>query len=200
MGTVDSFLCDRLGAGFATEPATASRTQLQRIDRPGLRRAPLRDLRRPDGRPARGPRHGGRARDAAARELAGRAAVPRPGGRPAGGAGRRGLRRARPRQGDLRHRRLRPRPRRRGGARSPPAACCRRSPGASTARSSTRSTAASSRRGRCSSGCATSSASPRDPPALSKLAREAETSAGAQGAARAWPGSGRPGGGPTPAP
>jgi glycerol kinase len=35
MGTVDSFLCDQLGAGFATEPATASRTQLQRIDRPG---------------------------------------------------------------------------------------------------------------------------------------------------------------------
>ena len=35
MGTVDSFLCDRLGGGFATEPATASRTQLQRIDRPG---------------------------------------------------------------------------------------------------------------------------------------------------------------------
>jgi glycerol kinase len=35
MGTVDSFLCDRLGAGFATEPATGSRTQLQRIDRPG---------------------------------------------------------------------------------------------------------------------------------------------------------------------
>jgi glycerol kinase len=35
MGTVDSYLCDRLGAGFATEPATASRTQLQRIDRPG---------------------------------------------------------------------------------------------------------------------------------------------------------------------
>ena len=28
MGTVDSFLCDRLGAGFATDPATASRTQL----------------------------------------------------------------------------------------------------------------------------------------------------------------------------
>ncbi len=35
MGTVDSFLCDRLGGDFATEPATASRTQLQRIDRPG---------------------------------------------------------------------------------------------------------------------------------------------------------------------
>lgn len=28
MGTVDAFLCDRLGAGFATDPATASRTQL----------------------------------------------------------------------------------------------------------------------------------------------------------------------------
>ena len=28
MGTVDSFLCDRLGAGFATDASTASRTQL----------------------------------------------------------------------------------------------------------------------------------------------------------------------------
>ena len=28
MGTVDSYLCDRLGAGFATDPSTASRTQL----------------------------------------------------------------------------------------------------------------------------------------------------------------------------
>jgi glycerol kinase len=28
MGTVDSFLCDRLGAGFQTDPSTASRTQL----------------------------------------------------------------------------------------------------------------------------------------------------------------------------
>jgi len=36
MGTVDSFLCDRLGAGFATDPSTASRTQLQRIDRAGF--------------------------------------------------------------------------------------------------------------------------------------------------------------------
>jgi len=35
MGTVDSFLCDRLGAGFATDPSTGSRTQLQRIDRAG---------------------------------------------------------------------------------------------------------------------------------------------------------------------
>ncbi|MGH2923513.1 MAG: FGGY family carbohydrate kinase, partial [Solirubrobacterales bacterium] len=36
MGTVDSFLCDRLGAGFATDVSTGSRTQLQRIDRPGF--------------------------------------------------------------------------------------------------------------------------------------------------------------------
>jgi glycerol kinase len=36
MGTVDSFLCDRLGAGFATDPSTASRTQLQRIDKAGF--------------------------------------------------------------------------------------------------------------------------------------------------------------------
>src|SRR5205823_7769147 len=28
LGTVDSFLCDRLGAGFATDSSTASRTQL----------------------------------------------------------------------------------------------------------------------------------------------------------------------------
>jgi glycerol kinase len=28
IGTVDSFLCDRLGGGFATDPSTASRTQL----------------------------------------------------------------------------------------------------------------------------------------------------------------------------
>jgi glycerol kinase len=28
LGTVDSYICDRLGAGFATDPSTASRTQL----------------------------------------------------------------------------------------------------------------------------------------------------------------------------
>lgn len=32
LGTVDSFLCDRLGAGFATDPSTASRTQLGAAD------------------------------------------------------------------------------------------------------------------------------------------------------------------------
>ena len=36
MGTVDSFLCDRLGAGFATEASTASRTQLHTLGTPGF--------------------------------------------------------------------------------------------------------------------------------------------------------------------
>ena len=62
MGTVDSFLCDRLGAGFATDPSTASRTQLQRLDTPGFDPAPLRDLRRAARGAARGARHGRRPR------------------------------------------------------------------------------------------------------------------------------------------
>src|SRR5215213_7573455 len=36
MGTVDSFLCDRLGAGFATDNSTASRTQLHLLGSPGF--------------------------------------------------------------------------------------------------------------------------------------------------------------------
>jgi glycerol kinase len=36
MGTVDSFLCDRLGAGFATDASTSSRTQLHRLGTPGF--------------------------------------------------------------------------------------------------------------------------------------------------------------------
>ena len=179
MGTVDSFLCDRLGAGFATEPATASRTQLQRIDRPGLRRAALRDLRHPDGRPARGARHGGRAGDAEARELAGRAAVPRPGRRPAGGAGRRGLRRARPGQGDLRHRSLRPRPRRRAGPEPAggllPTVAWSIDGKLEYALDGGVFAAGAMLEWMCNQlGIA------EDPPALSKLAREAETSAGAR--------------------
>ncbi|MEK6250673.1 MAG: FGGY family carbohydrate kinase [Actinomycetota bacterium] len=35
LGTVDSFLCERLGAGFATDPSTASRTQLAVPGEPG---------------------------------------------------------------------------------------------------------------------------------------------------------------------
>ena len=35
MGTVDSFLCDRLGAGFATDQSTTSRTQLHALGTPG---------------------------------------------------------------------------------------------------------------------------------------------------------------------
>jgi glycerol kinase len=36
MGTVDSFLCDRLGAGFATDVSTASRTQLHTLGTAGF--------------------------------------------------------------------------------------------------------------------------------------------------------------------
>jgi glycerol kinase len=36
MGTVDSFLCARLGAGFATDASTASRTQLHALGTPGF--------------------------------------------------------------------------------------------------------------------------------------------------------------------
>jgi glycerol kinase len=36
MGTVDSFLCDRLGASFATDASTASRTQLHALGTPGF--------------------------------------------------------------------------------------------------------------------------------------------------------------------
>jgi glycerol kinase len=35
LGTVDAWLGDRLGAGFATDPSTASRTALQALDAPG---------------------------------------------------------------------------------------------------------------------------------------------------------------------
>jgi glycerol kinase len=36
MGTVDSFLCDRFGAGFATDASTSSRTQLHKLGTPGF--------------------------------------------------------------------------------------------------------------------------------------------------------------------
>ena len=35
LGTLDAFVCDRLGAGSATDPSTASRTQLQRLGATG---------------------------------------------------------------------------------------------------------------------------------------------------------------------
>ncbi len=34
-GTLDAYVCARLGDGARTEPSTAARTQLQRLDRPG---------------------------------------------------------------------------------------------------------------------------------------------------------------------
>ncbi len=35
-GTLDAYLCARLGDGARTDPSTAARTQLQRLDRPGV--------------------------------------------------------------------------------------------------------------------------------------------------------------------
>ena len=148
---------------------------------PGFDPGAVRDLRRPARGAARDPRHRRRARHPPPPELAGRAArsAAQTVDQQAALAGR-GRRRARPGQGDLRHRRLRPRPRRRGGPASPPAACCRRSPGASTAGPSTRSTAASSRPGRCSSGCAASSGSPTTRPRSASSPASADDSAGAR--------------------
>ena len=71
IGTVDSFLCDRLGGGFATDPSTASRTQLGAPVEPGVARA----VRRAGRGAARDRRHRRRPRRAAARALAGRAAA-----------------------------------------------------------------------------------------------------------------------------
>ena len=100
------------------------------------------------------------------------------GRRPAGGARRRGLRRARAASR---------RPTAPACSCSPtsatsvprrPAACCRRSPGGSAAGSSTRSTAASSPPARCSSGSAASSASPPTRPRSARSPREAEDCGG----------------------
>ena len=64
---------------------------------------------------------------------------------------------------------------------------------------STRSTAASSRPARCSSGCAATSGSPTDPPALARARRARSRTPPASGCFRRWPGSGRRGGARTPA-
>ena len=115
MGTVDSFLCDRLGAGFATDVSTGSRTQLQRIDKPGFDSrlcetfgVPVEVL--PEIRDTAGDL-GTLKHESWPVELPLCGQAP---DQQAALAGRR-MRRARPRQGDLRHRRLRARPRRRGG-------------------------------------------------------------------------------------
>ena len=53
LGNVDAWLTDRLGAGFATDASTASRTQLHRLGDPGLGPVAVRDVRRPGRRAAR---------------------------------------------------------------------------------------------------------------------------------------------------
>ena len=172
LGTVDSFLCDRLGAGFATDPSTASRTQL---GAPGWDPRAARDLRR--ARRRRCPRSATppatSARCSTRRwpvELPLRARCVDQQAALAGA----GLRRAAAAQGDLRDRRLRARARRRRAARAQAAGCCRRSPGASTAGWSRRSTAAFSPPVRCSSGSPRDLGLAADPPALAAAAADVE--------------------------
>ena len=93
-------------------PASADRRPRQ------LRPGAVRDLRRPAGGAARDPRDRGRARHPGPPELADRACALRSDRRPAGRPCRGRRRRARPGQGHLRDRRLRPCPRRRGGPRA----------------------------------------------------------------------------------
>ena len=111
MGTVDSFLCDRLGAGFATDASTASRTQLHSARDARLRPGDVRALRRAARGAARGAGHRRRARHPPPPQLAGGAGADRADRGPAGRAGGRRVRGARPREGHLRHRRVRARPR-----------------------------------------------------------------------------------------
>ncbi len=110
MGTVDSFLSDRLGAGFATDPSTASRTQL---GSPAWDPALLELFGVPAGvLPAIADTAGelGTLRhESWSQELPSAGAVRRS----AGGACGSGLRAARVGQGDVRHRRVRAGPRRR---------------------------------------------------------------------------------------
>ena len=164
--------------------------------RRGLRDRPLDRFAHPARRPRLGPArcssifgvparvaagdhgHRRRPRHAAPSLLARRAAAAGALPRPAGGARRRGLRRARPGEGHLRDRRVRPRPRGRRAPASRAAACCRRSPGASTGASSGRSTAASSRPARCSSGSAATSALPPTRPRSPRPPREVEDAGG----------------------
>ena len=150
LGTVDSFLCDRLGAGFATDPGDRLADAARR--RPSGTRALLEIFGVPaEALPAIEDTAGDLGvlrHDSWPVELPLRARCPDQQAALAGA----GLRRARAGQGDLRHRRLRARARRRRAARRRAAACFRPSPGGSAAGSSRRSTAASSPRGPCWSG------------------------------------------------
>ena len=115
LGTVDSFLCDRLGAGFATDPSTASRTQL---GAPELDPALLEIFGVPtDALPAIADTAGDLGvlrHDSWPVELPLRARCPDQQAALAGaGCVEPGLV-----EGDLRHRRLRPRPRGRRAARA----------------------------------------------------------------------------------
>ena len=119
LGTVDAWLCDTLGAGFATDPSTASRTQLAVPGDPGWDAGVARGVRRA-ARGAAGDHRHVPASSAACAIPTGRAScrsrarvVDQQAALAGAGCVEPGLR-----EGDLRHRRLRAGPR---GRRAPDA-------------------------------------------------------------------------------
>ena len=128
--------------------------------------------------------------------LAGRAAAARARGGPAGGAGRRRLRGGRARQGDLRHRRVRARQRRRQPARAARAGCCRRSRGAIGGRVEYALDGGVFTAGRAARVALRDLGLAADPPALARWPPASRTPA-ACGCCPRWPASARPGGSPT---
>ena len=188
MGTVDSFLCDRLGAGFATDPSTGSRTQLQRSTRPASTRRCCEIFGVPPEVLPEIRDTAGELGDPPPPELAGRAAALRPGAStsrrrwPAPAASCRAASR---------------RPTAPASSSSPTSASEVPQPARRPAadgrlahrrpRPSTRSTAASSPPGRCSSGSAASSGLAADPAGARRARpRAPRTPAGA----RVLPGAG----------
>ncbi len=155
MGTVDSFLCDRLGAGFATDAVHRLAHPAARARHARLRPVAVRDASA--CRPRCCPRSATASGELGTlRHPSWPAELPLTGqvGGPAGGARGRGLRGARAGQGHLRHGRVRARPRGRRGAAGGRRPAAHRGLEHRRARWSTRSTVACSRRARCSSGCA----------------------------------------------
>ena len=198
MGTVDSFLCDRLGAGFATDPSTASRTQLQRIDRHGSFDERLCEIFGvPLRRAARDPRQR-RASSATLRheQLAGGAAAARQTvdqQAALAGAGCVEPGRVKATYGTgvfvLAHVG--------DGVRAAPAGCCRRSRGASTASIEYALDGGVFAAGAMLEWMCKELGIADDPPALSELAREARDLGRAPACCRRSRGSARRGGGPT---
>ena len=194
MGTVDSFLCDRLGAGFYTDPSTASRTQLgapewdaQLLEIFGVPRGGA--ARRSSTPPATSARCGTRPGRASCR--CARGASDQQAALAGAGCVEPGRTKATYGTGvfvlaNVGH----------GAARRARAGFCRPSRGESTERSSGRSTAGCSPPVRCSSGSRATSGSRADPPALRAAGRARSRTQAACGCCRRSRVSARRGGAP----